>query len=179
MKLIEKAYTINKSNLNEAWFITDDVFYADTVGKAKQLVFQEHDFKYGDITDRFGDKITFITLKVKRAPIYDKYLVDGEIKTKLQIERYNHEKKRIENLNAIYSLNPNSFAYIMKNGVYYRDNYRGYVHNQEYAGVYNIKEAVDYAIRCSELTIILIDPIKHNEKINSHIELLKSHLINP
>jgi hypothetical protein len=66
MILKEKAWIINKSNFSEPWFVPDDVFYADTVGKVKYKILTV--LLYDNLKDYKGDDITYLTLRVLRSP---------------------------------------------------------------------------------------------------------------
>ena len=74
----------------------------------------------------------------------------------------------------------NGKCLILKGGYYYRDNYRGYTEYIQYAGVYEVADALSHVISCSWQDFIRIVPLdtnKHNKLICDSIKLLSSHLI--
>lgn len=74
--IIEKAYNINTSNLEEPYCIDTDIYYYGTVGQAKQKALLD----YGSCIVRgTTDYVQFHTIKVKRAYQYDKIKVGDKI----------------------------------------------------------------------------------------------------
>jgi PDZ domain-containing secreted protein len=178
MKLQEKAWTINSSNFEEPWFAPDNVFYAESKGKAKiKAVREVLDCGY---KDKRGEDFTFLTVKIQRAKQADKYLVEGEVKTLKEIE-YDHQVREYkESIDKLVRENEGGHAYIKKGCFYYRDNHCGYTEFRAEAGVYSIQEAAISAKSCSLRDGMKIIPIKiedHNKMIQEKINELKARLI--
>jgi PDZ domain-containing secreted protein len=178
MKLQEKAWTIDNSNFEEPWFAPNNVFYAESEGKAKIKAFREV-YDCG-CKDSRGNDFTFLTVKIKRAKQADKYLVDGSVKTLKEIEYDQQVREYKEHIDKLVRENEGGYAYIKKGGYYYRDNHCGYTEFVAYAGVYSILEAATTAKSCSlrdGMKIIPINPEEHNKMIQEKIEDLTSRLI--
>jgi len=180
MILQEKAWVINPSYLSEQdkYHTPEEVVFADSRGKAKsELLSKLYDY---DLKDYLGDDITFLNLRVKRDKYFDKYLVNGEIKSAWQIELDRQTKERNDEVDRMVKENPTGFAYIKKRGLYYRPNSCGYTEYLISAGVYPIQRAADIVKSCSigdHMLLIPIDPKEHNEKLNKTINDIKSRLI--
>lgn len=74
----------------------------------------------------------------------------------------------------------NDVCLILKGGYFYRDDYKGYTELIQYAGVYNLHDALLHVTRCSWtdfIRIVPLDAAKHNELIISEIKKLTAHLI--
>lgn len=178
MILKEKAWIVNKNCFSEPWFVPDDVFYAETVGKVKYKILPV--LYYDNLKDIKGEDMTYLTLKVLRSPENDKYLVDDKIKKMCDIEYDKEVKERNDNLDSILKENPNGFAYIKKGGYYYRPNNNGYTEYIIEAGVYPISEAVSSVKHCSlrdNMKMIVIDKDEHNLMVENKIKELKSRII--
>ena len=178
MKLVQKAWEINKNNLMEPWFAPDETVFADTVGKAKSQMLKV--IGYDEHRDWKGEPITFLNLKVVRNKNCDRYDVGGEIKNLYQIQ---HDKERKEKFDAIDKMvadNPNGKAYIKKGGSYYRPDSCGYTERIIEAGIYTVQYAASSVKSCSlgdGMQMILINPTEHNKILNDKIEDLKSRLL--
>ncbi len=179
MKLIEKAWIINNSNFEQPWFVPEDIYYAETSGKAKTKILNSYDID--DLLDKNGNILTFLTLKLIRAKNGDKYLLsDGSIRTLSTIKYFKEKKERDDKLDSIYIKNPNSKAYIRKGGYYYRNNFCGYTEYQIEAGIYSIIEAIDSVKKTSlesNLSLELINDHEHNLMIKSKIAELENKII--
>ncbi len=178
MELKEKAYSVNNSNFDEPYFAPEKCYYAENVGKAKKKCLD--DIKYDGYTDTKGKDISFINLKMQRAKCADKYLVDGKIKTLVDIEYDKRLKERNDAIDLLVSENPTAKAYVKKGGYYYRPNSSGYTERTHEAGIYSIQEAAAEVKGISErdcASVILIDNDVHNKMINEKIEDLKTRLI--
>ena len=108
--IVEKAWCLDNSNLNEPWFHNDDIVYYGTRGQAKRNALPDNDD--GKLLN--GEDISFLTIKVKRSVQDDKILVNGNI-----IKR--SELKNIERLEK--------FKQLPKDKLYYVQNRRNYVGN--------------------------------------------------
>lgn len=179
MKPALKAYIVNPIDFDQPYFAPTDPVYGETQGKAKvaalSMVLESGCQNY------LNEDFTFSTLRIKRAPQYDKFIVDGVFRSAYQIE---HDKKIADRKNEMSKLladNPDGYAYIMKGGYYYKPNNCGYTEYKTYAGVYSLQDAVRSTLSSSlndYLRPILIDIDEHNSMINSQIESLKNRLIN-
>lgn len=172
-----KAWIINKSNIYEPWFVTDEPFYGKNRNEARTDALAE----IGDqVIDKSDRPITLLTIRMIRAKHFDKILVDGVYKTKAQIEYAAREKAFKENLNKILADSPDGWAYVRKGGSYYRPDSRGYTEYIHKAGIYSVKQAVAEVRGCAMedcMSVIVIDPAEHNAMINKEIEGLQSRLI--
>ena len=84
--------------------------------------------------------------------------------------------KRRLTLNQIIKSKKVTHCYIYKRG-YYRPNHCGYTDRPSRAGVYSKEEAVECALKCSELTLIPIDIVEHNRMIAKEIKELSTRFI--
>jgi hypothetical protein len=178
MELKEKAWVFNKSRFEESYFVPDDVFYAETFTKAKSIALNS--IKYDDYKTFLGEEITYLNIPLVRNRQYDRYLINGEIKTLDRIEIDRKYKERADRLVALVEANPDAKAYIRKGGYYYKPNSCGYTERLEDAGVYSIQEAVESVKRCSigdNMDAIVIDVEAHNLMILNKIKELKQKLI--
>ncbi|TXK52365.1 hypothetical protein FVR03_01225 [Pontibacter qinzhouensis] len=178
MELKEKAWVLNKQNFGEPWFVPDDAFYGETKGKAKKQAWDS--IKDDGLKNFLGDEITYLNMPLVRCKEYDKYLVNGELKTLIRIEEDNRREERDERLEQLLISNPDAKAYIRKGGYYYCSGFCGYTERQADAGVYTIQEAVREVKGCSlrdHMDAILIDVEQHNKLILDKIKSLQSRLI--
>lgn len=177
MKPIEKAYIVPQHQYNEPWFAPEIIVYANTRSEAKTKALNKLDDEY---LDKWGEPIGFLNIKILRHKIYDKYLIDGELKTKEQIDRDNIYKQREEMLDKLLSDNPGSMAYIKKGSYYYMPNSCGYTERKDTAGIYTIEDAVSEVRHCSIndcMQAIVINKEEHNKMIMDKINDLKIRLI--
>ncbi len=179
MILKEKAYIINNVNWSEPWFTPDEIFYAESYGKAKQKVLNM--IKYDDYTDNIGNVITYLTLRMVRSKENDKYLtINNDIKTLSQINQANEISERNNYYSQLITENPNAKVYIKKRGSYYCEGKCGYTEQISNAGVYTIQDAIKEVCGCDigdNMSVVLIDETEHNNLINNKIEELKGKLI--
>jgi len=130
--------------------------------------------------DKFGNPFTYISIQLKRSPEYDKFFVDGRIKSREDIEYDRKRKERDEGFKQLLADNPSAFAYILKGGYYYKPDCCGYTEFQTYAGVYTLAFAVNHCLGMSlgdYMRPILIDISEHNKMVSEQIEGLKTRLI--
>ncbi len=99
--IVEKAWSINKSNLSEPWFCNDDIVYYGTRGEAKRRAVVDNDMEKVES----GEYLNYLNVRVKRVPECDKILVDGNI-----VKRY--ELKTIDRNNRIKELDPTKMYYV-------------------------------------------------------------------
>lgn len=176
--LHSKAWKIDTSNFAEPWFAPDDIWYAETRGKAKKIIFDT--IRHDGYQDSKFNEITFLSLNVVRAKHADKYLVNGEVKKLDRIEYDEKVEERNKKLDKLLCENPNGYAYIKKGGYYYMSGYCGYTEFRTNAGVYTLQDAIEEVKRCSlkdSMAAILIDNEEHNKLISEKIEELKKKLI--
>lgn len=175
-----KAYKLNRNYLdttNESVFMNyiPEYFYAENEKDARVealKIVSDHDLK-----DYCDNEITYISCKVKRVKEHDKILVNGQYKTKKQIDIENEKQLRLDFLQSILNDDTITHCYIMKRGTYYRPNSCGYTEFKLFAGIYDKKEAISDGVSCSDLTIIPIDITEHNEYLNKHLTEITSRLI--
>lgn len=137
---------------------------------------QEYDIQ----EDKFGNEFNYISIRLKRSPEYDKFLTNGRIQSRNDMEYDKKMSERDEELKKLLAENPGSYAYIRKGGSYYQPNNCGYTEFVQYAGVYSLDEAVKSCLRTSlsdYMRPILIDIQEHNQMLHKQIESLKSRLI--
>ena len=182
MKPHLKAYQIkwlptNNEAVVMGWI--DQVVCAETEKLARMKAL--HQLREYDIEeDHFGNEFTYISLRLRRSPEYDKFLIEGKIKSREDID---YDKKKTETdaeFRQMLADNPNGYAYIKKGGYYYQPNSCGYTEYQSQAGVYPIKQAVNECLGVSlgdYMRPILIDVNEHNIMLNKQIAALRSRLI--
>lgn len=177
-EIVEKAWVINNSNWEEPYFCPQDVFYAETAGKAKLKALKHIDC--GDALDSSGNELTFTTIKVQRANELDKILFEGVPTERHQIDYVLEKRERDNELLKLAKENAGAYAYIKKGGYYYRDNHSGYTEYILQAGVYPIQEAVRSVMHLSlgdNGRVILINPDEHNKMIETEIAKLQGKII--
>jgi|TARA_B110000259_G_C13951793_1_gene377094 hypothetical protein len=91
LEIVEKAWSINNSNLEEPWFHDDYETYHGTRGQAKQRALSDHDA--GITVD--GKELTFLNIRVKRRKSGDKVRYEGEITSRGRVSRLMTERNRI------------------------------------------------------------------------------------
>lgn len=179
-----KAYqlnTVNLDNSNESiqrGYVLEPI-YGETEHEARRNALKmcyDH-----SIEETWCDEpLQYINIKVRRFKEYDKFLIDGKLKTKSQID---YDQRVIDNkskLKLILEDNKGSFAYIKKGGYYYCSGFCGYTEYQPNAGIYTIEQAVNECLGVSiddYMRPIIIDIEKHNDMILNCISKLKSKLI--
>jgi len=183
MKPTKKAYRINQRNLdlNHESIVRGylDYFYADNEKQARKIALKECEYN-GIETDYNDEPLTYISIKVYREPSKDKFLVDGQLKTKKEIESDKRRSDRNAGFRKLLEENPEGMAFIKKGGYYYRKNYSGYTEHRTDAGVYTLAQAVRECLGMSESEYMrpeLIDIAEHNKMILEKIEELKTRLI--
>ena len=176
--LVEKAWAINPHNFKEPHFAPDGIFHATSPGQAKLKILRE--IRYEDHKTYTGDDITFLNIKIKRAPSADTYKLGEQTKSLSQIQYELEVKERNEKLEKLIQDNPGAKAYIAKGGLYYRPGSCGYTERLVDAGVYSIEHAAREVRGCSlgdHMRVAVIKTEEHNKMINDKIEDLKSRLI--
>lgn len=177
MELHTMAWVINKNKLAEPWFAPDEVYYGSSVGKVKRKALNDLD---GHLSSIFKEPFTFLNVPLVRAKQFDKYIIDGIIKTMADIDYDNRKAKQDTELLKIVNENPDGMAYIIKGGMYYRPDNCGYTEFKSMAGVYPVSDAARSVRGCSlgdNMRMVLIDKDEHNAMINERIEDLKTRLI--
>lgn len=172
-----KAYELNLDRIIEGYRCSPVVVYADTRGKAKSIMWE--DIKYDNYgLNGYGDKeLSFLNLPIKRAKEYDKVKFEGKYLTKVEIEDIERKRNRIENLDNLLKDDNISHCYIVKRGSYYMPNSCGYTSIKTRAGIYKKEDAVGSAKSCEDISLEVIDNLKHNNMILKEIEQLKNKLI--
>lgn len=174
MKPYKKAYKVSLEKIEDGYLYSEQIVFAETRGKAKLL------FGFDKYVLANGDECTLLNIPIRRSKDDDIYLVDGIEKSKRMVDYDLEKQKRKAKFDQLLKHNPNGKAYIMKGEIYWRPNSRGYTDHQRFAGVYDLKEAVDI---CKSSDIgrferpVLIDKKEHNENINKMIKDLKTRLI--
>lgn len=183
MKPYLKGYTIERLPQNNEAVIMgwiDCVVCAENEKLARMKAL--HQLREYDIQeDRFGIEFSYITLRLKRSPDHDRFLIYGRIRSREDIEYDRKKDERDAEFKQLLADNPNSYAYIRKGGYYYQPNSCGYTEYKTQAGIYTLDQAVRECLGCSlsdYMMPILIDAIEHNQLLNKQIDALKSRLIN-
>lgn len=176
-KLVEKAWKINFSKIEEGYLYDPSFFiaYAETRNKAKSILLDKA-YCENICLEGEEDECTYMTLPVIRYKEADKYLFEDKHLTLWQIEEKIHEKKRLDKLEEILKDGSVSHYYIKKGG-YYRPGGAGYTDFKSRAGIFTKEEAVSSAKSCRDLTIIPIVVEEHNIMITEEINELKTRLI--
>ena len=105
--IIEKAWSLNNSNLAEPWFHHCDEIYYGTRGAAKKKALRDND---AAMTKHF-DELCFLNIKVRRCPEHDKIIYYGK-----EIKRY--QTRDIDRKEQIKKLPVNSFFYVQDSRSY-------------------------------------------------------------
>lgn len=180
-----KAWQVNPINLDYghesiARGFVYESFLAKDEKEARKKALRFLDRDCGIENDFCNEPLTYITVKVKRYPEDDRFLVDGDLKSKEQIEYGRKKKENEDAFNKLLAENPDGYAYIAKGGYYYGPNCGGYTEHRFQAGVYPLKKAVQECLGCDlrdYMRPILINVDEHNASIKKHIERLKTGLI--
>ncbi|HYD92349.1 MAG TPA: hypothetical protein VEA37_12780 [Flavobacterium sp.] len=174
--LAKKAYEINFDKIDEGYLASGETCYADNRNQARTILLDsiKNDgwkIKYSN------DEISYTNIPVVRAPHSDKFHFDGQELTMYQIEEIMAERIRNKMLQNILDDDLIKFAYIRKRGMYYKPQSCGYTEYNTKAGVYPKEEAVKHCRGCDELSLEVIDVLKHNALLNSEINDLKSRIL--
>lgn len=185
MKPAKKAYQVNPSNLDCSHesvvrgYIYEPII-ADNEREARKMALHFLDNDCGIAEDYKDDPLTYISVKVRRIPEHDRFLVDGKLKTREGIEYDRRKKENEDMLRKMLTDNPNGLAYIKKGGYYYGPNCGGYTEYRSNAGVYTMAKAVQECLGVDLrdfMRPVPIDIEEHNKMITEKIEDLKSKLI--
>lgn len=175
-----KAYELDASIFYESHYYTDKIVYADNANKAKQLFLQDYDVKDADM--RYSDECNYTSIRVRRNKEYDLIEFEGELITKRYAEEIEAERKEQDelknHLNNIRNDESVTHCYIKKRGQYYEDNCCGYTDYIQFAGVYTKEFALNYGNKSTEVKIVPINTIEHNNRVQDIINRLQSKLIN-
>ena len=176
MKIIEKGWMVDLTQIEEGYLYASVICTAKTRGEAKHKI-----LKSGDADDmilRCSSKVvTFTTLPVIRCKSNDIVEYNGEKMTVTKMERKKALEEHNNKLKAILNNDYVTHCYIKKRGDYYCDNYCGYTSFRFNAGVYTKEDAVSAAIGCTELTIVPIDNVEHNQYLDRKIDEIKERMI--
>lgn len=171
-----KAYELNLDKIIEGYRCSPVIAYGETRGKAKAAMWEE--IKYDDYGLIWpNEEVSFLNLPIRRAKQYDKVEFEGEIRTKMEIDKIEQSRKRLAKLNSFLHKISITHCYILKRGVYYGPNSCGYTSFKSRAGVYTIEEGVSHAKGCEDIWLEIINVKEHNKMILKEIEQLKSKLI--
>jgi len=174
-KLLEKAYEIDLSKIDERYVYEREIAYADSVGKAKTKLLSTAN--YNGMQLYIGDDLTYINIPVIRAKDHDKFEFEGKGETMYSINEILHDRERITKLDELLNNENIKFCYIKK-GSYYKPGSCGYTDFKHRAGVFTKEDAVQSAKSCDDLWIIPVIIEEHNEMINKEIEELQTRLLN-
>lgn len=175
LPIVEKGWQILLTSIEEGYLYDDITCRAKTRSKAKSILLNKSEVL--GMQNRWGDDISYLNIPVVRCKEIDLIEYNGEIISRTAIKWNIKKEKHKKELTEILE-NPNiTHCYIKKRGLYYRDNYCGYVEERLGAGIYTKKEACYHADGCLELTVIPIDTKEHNDYINNHINKLKNRII--
>lgn len=178
-----KAYSIKRlpsdhESVRMGWF--ENIVFGKTEKEARLSALKELS-DHGIEQNSWGDDFTYVSVTVIREPEYDKFLVDGKLKSRVQIQQDQDRIDRDNSFRQLLADNPNGWAYIRKGGYYYQSNHCGYTEYKSYAGIYSLQVAVKECLGMSLSDYMRPEPInvdEHNAMINKQIEGLTSRLIN-
>jgi hypothetical protein len=172
-ELIEKAYELDFSKIDEGYLYSEEIVYAYTRGLAKSALLSR--CQYENIELNSGDEMTFLNVPIRRCKQYDKFLFEGERITSERYKSILQQRARWAKLDQM--LIDYRYAYIMKRGTYYLPGSCGYTAIRERAGLYTISEAVMEAKGCDEIFLEPVDIEVHNKMIQKEIESLREKII--
>lgn len=170
MKLIEKAYQIDFSKIEEGFLYSDRIVWADNRNQAKKLLLKD---SWDMNIKGTNEEPTYLTIPVIRCKEADKFEFEGQSLTRMRIDEIVNRRLREKFLDDLVG----DFFYIRKRGYYYAPNSCGYVSSETDAGVYKRKDAISHAKSCEELFLVPIDVETHNKNILDKIENLKRRLL--
>jgi len=183
MKPELKAYELNTRNLDwqnesiQRGYI--DCVCAKTEHDARKQMLKKC-YDHG-ICETWSDELlTYINLKIKRSPDNDRFMFDGKLLTRMEIQYKQDEQKHRDMIRQMLADNPNGYAYILKGGCYYMPNKCGYTERQTEAGIYEMADAVNECLSCSYsdyMRPVLIDVEQHNQLLLEKINQLQSKLL--
>ncbi len=179
MKTIEKAWSINSSNLNEPWFADTDNIYFGTRGQAKKKALLDHDSMQTDS----GDDLTFLNIRVKREKEYDNVIFRGEKMSKDRVNSILEKEKRNSDLDKMLKDYPKGKAFVWNGNYnqYWGWNHSGYCNDWWYAGIYDLSEAIEIVksscLSRLESVELIKDVDEHNKKVNEKMAQIKRMLI--
>jgi len=176
MKITEKCWKIDFTNVDEAYMYNQDEFfcYAKTRGQAKSILLKKH---YDDLVLSGHKELTYLNIPVVRDKAYDRYDYFGQSLSSREIQKLKRKEEREQELDAIAKDESITHCYIRKGGYYYKPNNNGYTEYITFAGVYTKKDAIRSCTGCTELRAIPIDIEEHNQRVNEQIENLRLRLI--
>ncbi|BBI90525.1 hypothetical protein HYO65_gp133 [Tenacibaculum phage PTm1] len=183
LELVSKCWELNLDKIlhGDHYNIGDFTVHTDVKNEnrndAKTKIMKDIHWLCGlNLNDNDETEVTYLNIPIKRCKVGDKFLFEGEPKSKYQIEEILKERKRIDELKKFAEDNKGKFCYIQKYD-YYKPNRSGYTQYRTKAGVYEVADAVDSAIKCRDLSLVLIDIDEHNKNILEEIEDLKTRLL--
>lgn len=137
--------------------------------------------RFRKATRDFLDKTELSLLSVCRYEEGDIYFFEGKKMTKRAIKDTLFWRKLKEEqekrLNKILEDDSIKYCYLIKRGVYYRKNYKGYVDSKSFAGVYTKAKAVEEEKNCGGVSAIPINVEEHNQAIKDRVKELEENLI--
>jgi hypothetical protein len=178
-----KAYEVNTSNLHCSHESIIRGYLSPQYGKTEHEARKEllsECFHYGIVETYLDEPLTYINLRIRRVPDLDKYLIDGKLRTKSEIEYQQREQEHKDKIRQMLIDHPGAYAYILKGGYYYRSNHCGYTEFHTEAGVYPMQEAVRTCLSCSYRDYMrpeLVNVEAHNKTITDKIIELQSRII--
>ena len=177
LPVILKGWQIGASQLEEPWYYADITCRAENRSKAKGIFMQMSEVD--GAKNKWGDEITFLNIPVIRCKEVDLVDYTGEQILRTQVRQAIKKEKHGKVLDDILADTEVTHCYIMKRGLYYRDNSCGYVESRLGAGVYTKEYACSHARNILEITIIPINTEEHNKYLTDHIEAIKNRMIPP
>lgn len=176
-KLLEKAYQIDFSQIEEGYLYCEMICYVENRNQAKSRLLSKLRKDYETLISKKTDKeVDYLSIPVIRCKEADKYEFEGQSLTIQRIEEILSERERINALDEILNDESIEFCYIKK-GSYYRPNSCGYTDYRIFAGVYPKNVAVSHAKGVREISVIPINIDEHNLMIEKEINELRSRLI--
>lgn len=151
------------------------IVYSDTYEEAVERMIEQIEDNYKTTANRLLEPSD---VKVSRYLPLDRLNFRGinniERQNAAQILKQERHTKQLFDLMGNPAV---THCYIMKRGVYYRDNFCGYTDSIAKAGVYLKYNAVNHAVGNTEISVVPVDPAFHNNLINQQIAELKKRLI--
>jgi hypothetical protein len=155
-KIIQKAYQIDLSKIDEGYLFTPIILYSKNRNTARSELMKK--IKYLDLRLLHSkSEISYSNIPVIRCYEDDEVEYCGKGMTREKMEWERKIEKHNQKLDAILNDNNISHCFIRKNGAYYRDSCQGYTEKREYAGIYLKHDAVQEARNITEIIVVPID----------------------
>lgn len=150
--IIEKAYELDLSKLDDGYSSADIYCHAESRNKARAKLL--HTVRYDDWKLKHSNEpLNYWNIPIFRSKKNDLVLFQNVPTVKWKVEEIKQEKHRIDQLEKLAANDKISKCYIMKRGEYYRPNKRGYTSIKSEAGIYEKEDAISEARHCSDIRL--------------------------